>query len=197
MTGPVNDASADLLRELEAWTPPDEGQDRLCREYRELVRHRGDAALRREGGPAHVTASCFVFSADLDETLLCFHRKGQFWVQTGGHLEPGDPSAADAALREAREESGLTHLTLVPGVLDLDRHDLSGRFGACRTHWDVGFAALAPRAEVPRTSDESEQVGWFPVEALPAPLAGRVASRAAGFRDQVRAWRSTQEHGPT
>ena len=192
-----DDTAADLVRELDAWVAPDDRQDELRREYRELVRRRGVAALRRDGGPAHVTASCFVFSADLDATLLCFHRKGQFWVQTGGHLEPGDPTAADAALREACEESGLTDLTLVAGVLDLDRHDLSGRFGSCRTHWDIGFAALAGRAEVPRTSDESEQVGWFPVDALPAPLADRVESRVVRFRDQVRAVRSGRDRAST
>ena len=75
--------------------------------------------------------------------LLCFHRKGLFWVQTGGHIEPGDHSVPVAALREAREEAGLTALSLIPGVLDLDRHELGAAFGPCRTHWDVGFAALA------------------------------------------------------
>ena len=26
----------------------------------------------------------------LTRALLCFHRKGRFWVQPGGHLDPGD-----------------------------------------------------------------------------------------------------------
>jgi 8-oxo-dGTP pyrophosphatase MutT (NUDIX family) len=180
-------AAADLVRTLKDWPGPTQRLAQLRQEYVDLVGSRGVDALRREGGSDHVTASCFVFSADLQRTLLCFHRKGRFWVQTGGHVEAGDGSIPAAALREAREESGIAGLRLVPGVLDLDRHELSARFGACRTHWDVGFAALTTTDERPRVSEESEEVAWFPVDDLPTPLAGRVADRLAQLRDQIRA----------
>jgi 8-oxo-dGTP pyrophosphatase MutT (NUDIX family) len=176
-----------LVRELTGWTAPTHRLGQLREEYLELVEGRGAAALRRASGPAHVTASCFVFSADLEQTLLCFHRKGRFWVQTGGHVEPEDDSVSSAALREAREEAGLTALSLIPGVLDLDRHELGAGFGPCRTHWDVGFAALATTGERPRVSDESEQVAWFPTDDLPAPLAGSVATRLRQLRHDIRA----------
>ena len=179
--------AAQLVRELAAWAPATEELAQLRQEYLDLVGGRGADALRRDGGPAHLTASCFIFSDDLQQTLLCFHRKGRFWVQTGGHIEPQDGSVAEAALREAREEAGIAGLRVVPGVLDLDRHDLSAAFGACRTHWDVGFAALARAEELPRVSDESEQVAWFRVDDLPAPLAGNVAGRVAQLRHDVRA----------
>ena len=180
-------AAAGLLRELETWVAPTKRLGQLREEYLTFVGDGGAGALQRDHGPAHVTASCFILSADLAQTLLCFHRKGRFWVQTGGHVEPDDDSVPAAALREAREEAGLTALSLVPGVLDLDRHDLSAAFGRCQTHWDVGFAALATSGELPRVSDESERVGWFPVDDLPTPLAGRVATRLRHLRDLVRA----------
>ena len=176
-----------LVRTLEAWTAPTERLERLRAEYLTFVGEGGPDRLLRSGGPDHVTASTFVFSADLSRTVLCFHRKGRFWVQTGGHVEPEDGSVAAAALREAGEESGLTGLTLVPGALDLDRHGLSAAFGSCRTHWDVGFVALAPAGALPTASDESDEVGWFPVDDLPAPLAGNVAARVRLLRDAVRA----------
>lgn len=163
--------------------------ERLRQEYLGFVGALGVVALRREGGAAHVTASCFVFSADLQHTLLCFHRKGRFWVQTGGHVEPDDTSVSSAARREAQEESGLVALTLVAGRLDLDRHELGSGFGACRTHWDVGLAALATSDELPRVSDESEQVAWFPIDDLPTPLAGNVAPRLRQLRDAVQTTR--------
>jgi 8-oxo-dGTP pyrophosphatase MutT (NUDIX family) len=180
-------AAALLVRELTGWAAPSHELAQLRQEYLDLVGRRGAGALRRDGGSAHLTASCFIFSDDLRQTLLCFHRKGRFWVQTGGHIEPEDDSVTEAALREAREEAGVADLRLVPGVLDLDRHHLSAAFGACRTHWDVGFAALTSAEEVPRVSEESEHVAWFPVDDLPAPLAARVAGRLTFLRGQVRA----------
>ncbi|MEJ8285130.1 8-oxo-dGTP pyrophosphatase MutT (NUDIX family) [Curtobacterium sp. PvP017] len=143
----------------------------------------GDASLWRDGGPEHLTASCFVFSPDLARVLLCLHRKGGFWVQFGGHLEPSDASLADAARREAREESGITDLELVDGrIADLDRHELGGGF-ACAAHWDVGFVALADPSVVTAVSDESDDVRWFALDALPAEippgLPGRLSAAIA------------------
>ncbi|MGI3785953.1 MAG: NUDIX hydrolase, partial [Janthinobacterium lividum] len=186
----------ELVRELKTWAAPTAHLEQLREEYLAFVDQGGATALLREHGAAHLTASCFIFSADLEQTLLCFHRKGRFWVQTGGHVEPEDGSVPAAALREAREEAGLTALSLVPGVLDLDRHELAAAFGACRTHWDVGFAAVATTGELPRVSEESEQVGWFSIDDLPAPLAGSVATRLQHLRDIVQKNRRGRSSNP-
>ncbi|QAV70403.1 NUDIX domain-containing protein [Salinibacterium sp. UTAS2018] len=147
--------------------------------YLAFVAAGGADALKRDGGPEHVTASCFVFSPDYENVLLCFHRKGQFWVQFGGHLEPQDASVADAALREAREESGIADLTLrSDAIVDLDRHELHGGF-ACAAHWDVGFVALAAPDVAVAVSDESEDVRWFPTNALPAAVPDNFPARMA------------------
>lgn len=146
-----------------------------------FVRAAGDAALDRDLGPEHLTASCFVFSRDRSLVLLCLHRKGRFWVQFGGHLESQDPGLATAALREAREESGIATLGLDDdAVADLDRHDLHGGF-SCAVHWDVGFVATADPATRTIVSHESEDVRWFPVDALPAPLAPGLPRRLAAL----------------
>jgi 8-oxo-dGTP pyrophosphatase MutT (NUDIX family) len=175
-----------LLADLGAWRPTDTDQARLREDYLDLLATRGPAALRRDGEPEHVTASCFVFTADLAQTLLCFHRKGRFWVQTGGHLEPGDADVQAAAVREAHEESGLAGLVPVAGLRDLDRHALTAGFGRCRVHWDVGVVALVTGDGPPRASEESEAVAWFPTSALPDPLAGRVAARVQRFATALR-----------
>ncbi|MBP2416522.1 NUDIX domain-containing protein [Microlunatus capsulatus] len=166
-----------LLADLAAWSPPDPEQARLRTAYRDRLLAAGPAALRRDGGPEHVTASALVLDPDLERTVLCLHRKGRFWVQPGGHLEPDDADVAAAALREAREETGLTGPMALPGLLDLNRHALPAGFGACRVHWDVGVAVTAPADAVPAVSDESHAVAWFALDALPQPLAGSVATR--------------------
>jgi 8-oxo-dGTP pyrophosphatase MutT (NUDIX family) len=150
--------------------------------YLRFLETAGDAALYRNGGPEHVTGSCFVFSPGFDRVLLCFHRKGQFWVQFGGHVEPADASVAEAAQREAREESGIADLVLLsPAIMDLDRHDLHGGF-SCAAHWDVGFAAVAAPSAVTSVSDESEDVRWFPINELPAQVPPSFRTRLDNVR---------------
>jgi 8-oxo-dGTP pyrophosphatase MutT (NUDIX family) len=173
--------AADVARAL-AEAPASTLRDR----YLAFVERHGDAALWRAGGPEHLTASCFVFSPDLTHVLLCLHRKGAFWVQFGGHLEPGDTSLVDAARREAREESGIATLELAATrVIDLDRHDLHGGF-SCAAHWDVGFVATVPRDTDTTVSDESDDVRWFPVDALPESLPDGFARRLHAVLSTVR-----------
>lgn len=150
--------------------------------YLRFLNAAGEAALRRNGGPEHVTGSCFVFSPAFDQVLLSFHRKGQFWVQFGGHIESTDASVAETAQRETREESGIAELVLLsPAIMDLDRHDLNSGF-SCAAHWDVGFAAvIAPDAEI-SVSDESEDVRWFPIDALPAEVPAGFGARLERVR---------------
>lgn len=147
-----------------------------------FVTDRGSAALDRTGGPHHLTGSAFVFSPTLGSVLLTFHRKGRFWVQFGGHVEPGDATVAETARREAREESGITDLELLSeAIADLDHHALHGGF-ACASHWDVGFVAVAPEDTAVTVSDESEDVRWFRLDALPAEVPPGLHARIDGAR---------------
>ncbi|WP_435738514.1 NUDIX domain-containing protein [Cellulosimicrobium sp. PMB13] len=219
-TDPAADLALDALRRLERFRPTDPAQAALAAEYVAFVQGRAAArsdaarpdsarpdaarqgvaradAVRREGGPQHLTASCFVLSPDLSRVLLCFHRKGQFWVQVGGHVEPGDATLADAAYREAREESGLVGLSPfepdgegpqadpAPPV-DVHRHDLAAAFGSCRTHWDVGFVAFADPVVRTTVSDESEDVAWFAVDDLPVGTPPDFPERLATVLGEVR-----------
>ncbi|WP_308466585.1 NUDIX hydrolase [Rathayibacter soli] len=153
---------------LTEWMPAAAEQRELRLEYLDFLDARGASALDRDGGPEHLTASCFVFTPDFTHTLLCFHKKGQFWVQLGGHIEASDASVASAAVREAHEESGLSALELVDAApYDLNRHALAAAFGRCTTHWDIGFVAFAEPDAAPVVSAESEAVAWWPVDALP------------------------------
>jgi 8-oxo-dGTP pyrophosphatase MutT (NUDIX family) len=64
-------------------------------------------------------ASTFVFREDpggVWRTALVWHPRLECWMPSGGHVER-DESAAEAALREAREETGLeVHLPSGPAV---------------------------------------------------------------------------------
>jgi 8-oxo-dGTP pyrophosphatase MutT (NUDIX family) len=176
-----------IERDLRSWRPRAGGQDSLRREYLDFLRTRGATALDREGGRAHVTASCFVLTPDLANILLCFHKKGQFWVQLGGHIEPDDRSVAAAAFREAIEESGILDLEPISVLpLDVDRHDLGPGFTDCDTHWDIGFGATVAHGAVPVASQESEAVRWWPVGSLPAEVPHGFGQRLNRIIDAAR-----------
>lgn len=136
----------------------------------------------REDGPRHATASALVFDATLTRTLLVFHGKGRFWVQAGGHLEPDDESIANAALRELREETGVVVAPPAePLVYDLDHHPLSSAFGRCASHLDIGIAVADDDAALV-VSDESEDVRWWPIDALPTEVPEGLEGRLRRLR---------------
>lgn len=177
----MTDLHADATRVLSGWSAPDAEQERLRAAYLEHLDAHPDGVWK-SCVPAHLTASLLVLDPTAGAVLLTHHRKGNFWVQLGGHCEPGDGTLAGAALREGTEESGLRGLRLVEGgPVELDRHALASAFGSCGEHLDVRYAAVAPAGATPVVSDESHDVAWFPVDALPPGAVegiGRLVERA-------------------
>lgn len=167
---------------LESWPAPDEQQEQLRVELLEHCRAHPDA-LWKQGPPAHLTASALVLSPSLDRVLLTLHAKAGMWLQFGGHFEPGDTSVLGAATREAREESGIADLELAPELVHLDRHRLlAAGFGRCSEHLDLRYAGIARDESSFAVSDESLDVAWWPIAALPGKSAGEIGPLARAAR---------------
>lgn len=185
----------DAIRELserrsdarsEGPTESDPGQPDL-REYF-LRSARADAtAMWRGGPPDHFTASMFVFDASCERVCLVLHKKARLWLQPGGHLEAQDVSVAAAATREAHEETGLEDLSICPGLVHLSHHELNARFGSCRSHLDLRFAAVAAPGSNPVCSPESDDVRWWPVHQLPADTDDELRTVIPRVREQLLA----------
>jgi 8-oxo-dGTP pyrophosphatase MutT (NUDIX family) len=165
---------------LRAWTAPTPEQERLRVRYvRHLEAHDPSAGtgsgVFRDCVPDHLTASTLVLSHDGARALLTLHAKAGRWFQLGGHPEPGDATLADAAEREAREESGLALLSLDPVPVHLDEHVVpfcrpgTGDTARPVHHLDVRFVAVAGPGAEAVVSDESLDVGWWALDALPNP----------------------------
>lgn len=163
------------LATLRGWTAPDAGQEALRARYVAHLEAHADGVYR-SCRPDHLTAGALVVSADRSQVLLTLHAKAGRWFQFGGHLEPGDSGLAEGALREATEESGVPGLELDPVPVHLDEHPVTfcGEPGLVH-HLDVRFVAVAPAGAVPVVSEESTDVRWWPVDALPEPDTGLVA----------------------
>ena len=117
------------------------------------------APFSREEPDAHFTASAVVVDEAGERTVLVHHRKSGNWFQPGGHFEPGDASAGEAALREAREETGLATRLGGPGLLDVDVH-----WVPWDEHWhlDLRFHVLAAGEPAPDAAEvhAAEWVDW-------------------------------------
>lgn len=172
---------ADAIAVLRAWRAPDAAQADLRDAYLAHLAAHPDGVAK--AGPAtHLTASCLVLDGAGERVLLTHHRRARAWFQLGGHLEEGDASVWGAARREAREESGMTGLEPLPHPVQLDRHVLVGAFGRCHEHLDVRYAAVAPDRAEAVAGDESLDVRWWPVAALPAGTAAELAPLVSAAR---------------
>lgn len=151
---------------LAAYHPPTEEQDSVRHTMLAFLDAQPDGCLRRNT-PGHVTASSLVLTRDKTRVLLTLHPKVGKWIQLGGHCEDGDATITDAALREAREESGIADLRVDPQVLGLHTHPITCSLGQPTRHLDVRFLVTAPDGAAATRSDESLDLRWWPVDALP------------------------------
>jgi 8-oxo-dGTP pyrophosphatase MutT (NUDIX family) len=158
---------ADAVRVLQAWRPPNRDQGVLRDRYLAHLAAHPDGVFR-DCRPDHVTASTLVLSHDRARVLLTLHAKARQWFQLGGHCEPGDPTLAAAALREATEESGMAGLRLDPVPVQLSEHAVPfcGSDGDAH-HLDVRFVAVAERDAEHAVSEESLDVRWWSVAEVP------------------------------
>jgi len=166
----------DLLYELETYQPYNEQEERdralLLRYLDEAERDEAaDERLWGRGDPAHMTASAWVVSPDRSQVLMAYHNIYQSWSWLGGHAD-GERDLRTVALREVREESGLSGARLAsPDILSLevlcvDGHEKRGAYVSSHLHLNVTFLVEADPAEPVRIkSDENSKIGWLTPEA--------------------------------
>lgn len=156
----------ELLEQLHLYDPwnEQEAQDRL-----ELLRRleSGEALYGRENTSAHLTASAWVVSPDRQQVLMAHHNLYNTWAWLGGHAD-GERDLLSVALREVREESGLTAVRPVSSalysleILTVDGHEKRGRYVSSHLHLNVTYLVEAdPALPVRCKTDENSQVGWF------------------------------------
>ena len=165
------DLRTDVQSVLSRFEHADPRQLELADAYRDFVRSHVDAPWR-SCTVGHITASALVIDATSDSVLLTLHPKVGRWLQLGGHLEMGDVSLREAALREVEEESGLATGDISSSPIRLDRHPVPcGRnvdgTVARSVHWDVQYVVRVTGTPRPRISSESDDLSWFAADAIP------------------------------
>lgn len=158
----------DAFAVLSGWDHP-EPQQRVLRDaYLVFLREHRDA-MARDCRVGHLTSSALVMDEDRTRVLLTLHPKVGRWLQLGGHNEAHDASIREAARRETVEESGIGEVSISARPIRLDRHPVPCA-GMMSEHLDVQYLALVPADATAVMSDESDDLRWFAVDALPEPL---------------------------
>ena len=173
-----------LLEELEQYRPWNEQEERDRTELLRRLRS-GEDLYTRDNSAGHLTASAWVVSPDRRRVLMAYHNIYDSWSWLGGHAD-GDHDLLAVALREVREESGLTAVRPVSRsiysveILTVDGHEKRGAYVSSHLHLNVTYLLEADPADPVRCKpDENSRVGWFGLEEAVA------ASSEPWFRERV------------
>ncbi len=152
---------------VESFAPARKREARSRRQTLELLQGTETPFDRRHYDPGHVTASGLVLSPDSHSVLLVFHRRLQAWLQPGGHVDKSDPDVVTTAVREVREETGVTvanHST--PVLVAVDVHLIpANRREPAHLHHDLMFRFTAT-SETLEAAEEVRDVVWCPLHRL-------------------------------
>jgi 8-oxo-dGTP pyrophosphatase MutT (NUDIX family) len=153
---------SDACDVIEAFKP---GPDGLASKSRELVlqllKHTGAPFSGDQFMPGHITCTALVRHPSDSRVLFMHHHRLRRWLLPGGHVEDSDLSLADAAAREAREET-LVRIdeTCKPQLAGIDVHGIPPkRTKPFHLHHDLIWCFQAASADIAVT-DEAPAVQW-------------------------------------
>lgn len=162
----------ELINQIEDYKPFNEQEkmDKLL--LLNWIRN-NDNAFSRENTVAHMTASAWVVNKDRSKVLMVYHNIYNSWSWLGGHAD-GETDLLSVALREVKEEAGITNVKPVSEEifslesLTVDGHVKKGNYISSHLHLNITYLLEADSDEaVSIKADENSGVAWFsPEEAL-------------------------------
>lgn len=165
----------EFLAQLNAFRPECEQEEKDLALLRRCLDTEKDL-FTRQNPLVHLTASAWVMNGARDKVLMCFHKIYNSWSWLGGHAD-GDTALAAVALKEVREESGLSRLRLLSGdiysleALHVEGHIKRGEYVSSHIHMNVTYLIEADETEpLIIKEDENSGLRWFTLaeaETLP------------------------------
>ena len=155
-----------LLNMLRAYQPYDRDERDMYETLIRFVETENDC-FDRSLQHGHVTGSAWIVDYSHSKVLLTHHRKLDRWLQLGGHAD-GDADILRVALREAREESGISDIRpMSEDIFDVDVHPIPARDAEPRhLHYDVRFLLEADASSPLVVSSESKDLAWVSLSEL-------------------------------
>ena len=173
----------DTLEKIAAYRPQNEQEQRDQALILNFLRRNADA-FGRTNRIAHMTASAWVTNPARDRVLMVYHKIYNSWSWCGGHAD-GERDLLKVALKECREETGLTDVRAVDSeifsleCLTVDGHEKRGEYISSHLHLNVTYLLEADDCAPLRVCEaENSGVQWFsPADALRASTEPWFVSR--------------------
>ncbi|WP_225849051.1 NUDIX hydrolase [Streptomyces sp. HPF1205] len=161
---PVRPAVVGLLGVLARYRPATVSERADVDRIRALVEG-GEPWAR--SAPLHVTASAVIVHPDSGRVLLRRHQRHQSWLLVGGHADPGEHDPLAVALREGREETGLSDLVAWPRehllhvvIVPVPANSRE----PAHEHADLRFVLATKLPEQARPENPEAPLRWLPMD---------------------------------
>ena len=160
----------DIVEQIRSFSPTCQQEEKEKPRILEFLRENDDA-FSRTNETAHMTASAWVISPDGEKVVMCYHNLYRSWSWCGGHAD-GEKDLLAVAIREVKEETGLTTHPLQEGICSLEilpvqGHVKKGRWIPSHLHMNVTYLLQAEGNDLRVKQDENSAVVWMtPEEAL-------------------------------
>jgi 8-oxo-dGTP pyrophosphatase MutT (NUDIX family) len=123
--------------------------------------------LLRSNPIAHMTSSSIVVNASMTKVLFAYHNIYQSWGWLGGHND-GDEDCLNVAIKETKEETGVTHVTpfsndiFMLETIMVPNHIKKGKHISDHLHLNITYLLIADEADTLHiNAEENSNVAWF------------------------------------
>lgn len=161
-----------LLQEIKNYEAFDEKEKLDQKRFINFLQHSNNV-YARENLIGHITASSWIVNKEKTKVLLIHHNIYKCRTPLGGHAD-NETDLRLVALQEAKEESGIQHITLLQkDILDIDvlsvvTHIKKGELVPLHFHFDVRYLLEADEDEALIVApNETSDVRRFSVDELP------------------------------
>ncbi len=154
----------DLLTKIKEYKTSDKKERKYVTETIDFL-EKGQNQFVRTNLDKHIVAGAYLLNKSLDKILLTHHKALGIWLPFGGHSD-GESNSLNVALRETREESGITNINIGNGeIIDVDIHTIpenKKRQEPEHKHIEIRFIFTTTEDKFVM-SDESNAVAWFSI----------------------------------
>ncbi len=160
-----------IIEKIGSYIPKNE-QEEKDKELMLQFLHNEKNCFSRDNLSGHFTVSAWIVNSQHTKTLFCYHNIYNSWSWVGGHAD-GNEDLLSVAVKEAKEETGITPVRIFSDIFSIEilpvsGHIRKGEYVSSHIHYNVTFLIEADENEkISSNPEENSAVKWFFTEEIP------------------------------